>query len=73
MLKAAVEVRDLPKVAYASHRMLGASRMVGAQEFSEVCQAIAYASRTGSLDAIGHGMDAFEGSFLRMNTYINSL
>jgi len=73
VLMRAVGTRDNPQVVYTAHRMLGASKWVGALQFAGACEEIEQASRSGDWDAVTLGMDVFQHEWLRLNTYFDSL
>ena len=73
MLKRAVATSDIPQVTRATHRILGASRMVGALGLASVCERIERASRASDWPAIMSNMDAFLLESIRLNAYCDSL
>jgi CheY-like chemotaxis protein/HPt (histidine-containing phosphotransfer) domain-containing protein len=73
VLRQAVLAKDLERVTYASHRMLGAGRMIGAREFSAVCQRLEDGSRAGDWDAISGAMPAFDAQWLRLKDYLDAV
>ena len=73
VLRQAVLAKDLNRVTYASHRMLGAGKMIGAREFSSVCQTLEDGSRAGDWNAIGAAMRAFDVQWLRLKTYLDAV
>ena len=73
MLRQAVELGDIAKAVHASHRMLGAGRMVGAHDFALACEQIEHAGRTNDWPAVLAAMQAFEDECVRLNEYINSV
>jgi DNA-binding response OmpR family regulator len=72
LLRQAVLAKDLTQVAYAAHRMHGAGEMVGARDFSNVCQVLERGSRTGDWHAIGDAMAAFDTEWLRLKAYLDA-
>jgi NO-binding membrane sensor protein with MHYT domain/CheY-like chemotaxis protein/HPt (histidine-containing phosphotransfer) domain-containing protein/two-component sensor histidine kinase len=72
LLRQAVLTRDLKQVTYAAHRMYGAGEMMGARDFSNVCQALEHGSRAGDWQAIGDAMTAFDAQWLRLKTYLDA-
>ncbi|HWI78624.1 MAG TPA: Hpt domain-containing protein, partial [Ramlibacter sp.] len=72
LLRQAVLAKDLTQVAYAAHRMHGAGEMVGARDFSNVCQVLERGSRTGDWHAIGDAMAAFDTQWLRLKAYLDA-
>jgi signal transduction histidine kinase/FixJ family two-component response regulator len=73
MLKRAVTGNDAPQVTRAVHRILGASRMVGAMALAAVCERIERGSRVGDWAAIADGMEAFEVESTRLSAYFDAL
>ena len=73
MLKRAVAENNMPQVTRASHRIKGASRMVGAVGLAGVCERIEHASRANDLPAVEAGMGAFHREWMRLNAYLDSL
>lgn len=72
-LRQAVAQDDLARVTHATHRMLGASGIVGAQDLARACRYINHASRAGDSETVAAGMQALEHEVQRMNAYIDSL
>ncbi|HSH89874.1 MAG TPA: MHYT domain-containing protein [Ramlibacter sp.] len=72
-LRQGVSAKDLTRVTYASHRMLGAGKMIGAREFSEVCQNIEDGSRAGDWNAISKAMPVFDVQWGRLKTYLDAV
>ena len=72
VLRQAVAANDLNRVTYASHRMLGAGKMIGASEFSDVCQSLEDGSRAGDWSAIRDAMPAFDAQWLRLKGYLDA-
>lgn len=73
MLKNAVIKHDTPQITRASHRIKGASKMVGAIDLAAICELIESASRTDSQTAIDASMGVFSYELGRLNTYLDSL
>jgi signal transduction histidine kinase/CheY-like chemotaxis protein/HPt (histidine-containing phosphotransfer) domain-containing protein len=73
MLERAVAAGDIPQVARASHRILGASRMVGALVLADICEGLERATRLNDWSLIGSGMEAFSLECVRMNRYLDSI
>jgi len=71
-LRGAVGARELAEVTRVSHRMLGASRMVGAVEFAAVSEQIHRASRSGDWSAVDAAMAQFEDEYARLNARIDA-
>jgi CheY-like chemotaxis protein/HPt (histidine-containing phosphotransfer) domain-containing protein len=72
-LEQAVAANDLPLVARASHRMLGASRMVGALGLAGACERIGQASRTRDRPSIESGLGAVRLERDRLDAYFDAL
>ncbi|HSV47007.1 MAG TPA: MHYT domain-containing protein [Ramlibacter sp.] len=72
-LRQAVEAKDLRRVTYAAHRMLGAGEMIGAREFAAVCQSLENGSRAGDWIAISKAMPMFDAQWLRLKTYLDAV
>jgi two-component system sensor histidine kinase EvgS len=73
LLREAVQAKDLNRVTYASHRLLGAGEMIGAKEFSAVCQSLEEGSRAGDWQAIGDAMPAFDLQWMRLKSYLDAV
>lgn len=73
MLKQAVAKSDTPQVTRATHRIKGASRMVGAMGLAGVCERIEHASRANDWPAVEASMGAFHEEWMRLNAYLDSL
>ncbi|HSV79016.1 MAG TPA: response regulator [Ramlibacter sp.] len=71
-LRGAVNARELAEVTRASHRMLGASRMVGAVGFAAVSERIHRASRSGDWSGVDAAMAQFEDEYARLNACIEA-
>ncbi len=67
-LVAAVAGRDLAGVVRVAHRMLGASRMVGARGLAASCELLTAASREGDWRHLAGAMEAFEEEFARIQS-----
>ena len=65
-LREALARRDLDAVTQVAHRMLGASKMVGAYGLSESCELVNAAGRERNWEALAVAMDAFEAEYLRL-------
>jgi CheY-like chemotaxis protein/HPt (histidine-containing phosphotransfer) domain-containing protein len=69
----AVAERDTKQVTRVAHRMLGASRMVGAKRIALVCERIESAGRTNDWNAIAAGAETYQCEWLQLNAYFDSL
>jgi CheY-like chemotaxis protein/HPt (histidine-containing phosphotransfer) domain-containing protein len=72
-LRQAMAQDDLARVEHATHRMLGSSGIVGAQDLASACRYINHASRAGDRETVAEGMRALEHEVQRLNAYIDSL
>ncbi|MGZ5067145.1 MAG: ATP-binding protein [Usitatibacter sp.] len=61
-----------PEVASISHRMKGASRIVGATPFAEACSAIEKAARAADAGAVTAGMVPLGAELARLNEYLRA-
>ena len=73
MLKQAVRNSDIPQVTRATHRIKGASKMVGAMGLASVCERIELASRANDWTTVEANMAAFHQEWMRLNAYFDSL
>jgi signal transduction histidine kinase/CheY-like chemotaxis protein/CHASE3 domain sensor protein/HPt (histidine-containing phosphotransfer) domain-containing protein len=71
-LKRAVDKSNIPEVTTASHRIKGASKMVGATALAAVCEQIERASRVDDLQAVRSNMGAFQEELERLNHYCDA-
>jgi len=69
MLKRAVDRSNIPEVTTASHRIKGASKMIGAVGLAAVCERLERASRADDLQAVRANMEAFQTELQRLNNY----
>jgi CheY-like chemotaxis protein/anti-sigma regulatory factor (Ser/Thr protein kinase) len=72
MLRRAVDKSNIPEVTTASHRIKGASKMVGATALAAVCEQIERASRASDLHAVRSNMGAFQEELERLNHYCDA-
>ena len=72
-LDRAVAATDGPQVTHSAHRMLGASKMVGAPAFASVCETIEHASRAGDWTTIAANMEPFHVERNRLNSYLDTV
>ena len=73
MLRHAVSNADSPLVTRVSHRIKGASKMVGAARLAAVCESIEASSRVADWIAIATHMEAFQLEMQGLNAYLDSL
>ncbi len=71
-LRNAVAARDVLQVTYASHRIKGASRMIGAMELATVSERIEAASQAVDWIEIDANMVTFDGAAKRLASYFNA-
>jgi signal transduction histidine kinase/CheY-like chemotaxis protein/CHASE3 domain sensor protein/HPt (histidine-containing phosphotransfer) domain-containing protein len=69
MLKRAVDAADFPNVTTASHRIKGASKMIGAMALAAVCERLERAARASDGKSIQAVMAAFYDELKRLNSY----
>jgi signal transduction histidine kinase/DNA-binding response OmpR family regulator len=69
MLKRAVDRSNTVEVNAASHRIKGASKMIGATSLAAVCERLERASRADDWLAVRANMGAFEHELERLNQY----
>jgi signal transduction histidine kinase/CheY-like chemotaxis protein/HPt (histidine-containing phosphotransfer) domain-containing protein len=69
MLKRAVDQSNSLEVTTASHRIKGASKMIGAMGLAAVCERLERASRADDWPAVRANMGAFEHELERLNHY----
>jgi len=73
MLRHAVSNADSPLVTRVSHRIKGASKMVGATGLATVCESIEAASRAANWAAIEKQMESFQLEMQELNEYLDAL
>jgi len=71
-LKEALAAGDAARVTESSHRMAGASKMIGALGFAAACEDIDRASRGGDWKTVSASMPAFEQERMRLAAYFKS-
>ena len=69
LLERAVNGAQCEHVVTASHRIKGASKMIGASGLAEVCERLERAGRAGDLRAVRVDMAAFQTELERLNHY----
>lgn len=69
-LRSALAQNDVASIVRWSHRVKGASRMIGATLFSETAESIERAARKGTLSAIQKCVPAFEREHARLVSYL---
>jgi CheY-like chemotaxis protein/HPt (histidine-containing phosphotransfer) domain-containing protein len=73
MFKQAVLDKNMPQVTRASHRIKGATRMVGAMALAGVCDTVERASRANDWDSVEGGARAFHDEWVLLNAHLDSL
>jgi PAS domain S-box-containing protein len=69
-LRAAQNIPDLPACARIAHRMIGASRMIGATELATVCEDMERAARTGSVEDVMKVDAVMDGALGRLDIHL---
>jgi PAS domain S-box-containing protein len=72
LLRQAVAKGDIPEVTRATHRIKGASNMVGAIALASVCERIEHAGRANDWKTIEANMAAFRREWVRVNAYLDT-
>ena len=73
MLKRAVSASDNPQVIRATHRIKGASKMIGALGLASVCEHIEHASRVNDWTSVKDSMPKFQHEWMRLNAYLDAM
>jgi len=71
-LRGAIAESDISAIVRWSHRVKGASRMIGATLFSEATERLEQAARKGTMSAIHKCVPEFEREHARLVNYINA-
>jgi signal transduction histidine kinase/DNA-binding NarL/FixJ family response regulator len=69
VLRRAVDGSNMSEVTTASHRIKGASKMIGAVGLAAVCERLERASRAADLQTVRANMGAFQHELERLNHY----
>jgi CheY-like chemotaxis protein/two-component sensor histidine kinase len=69
MLRRAVDKSDFAAIATASHRIKGASRMIGATALAGVCEHLERASSASDWESVASNLDVFGHELERLNAY----
>jgi HPt (histidine-containing phosphotransfer) domain-containing protein len=69
-LRDAIAKGDVMAVVRWSHRVKGASRMIGATLFSEAAERIEHAARKGTFSAVQKCVPGFEREHTRLVNYL---
>jgi PAS domain S-box-containing protein len=72
-LVGAIAAHDMAQVVRASHRMKGASRMVGAMALADVCEGIERAGRATDWGGVTACRDALSHELSRLDEYLQGL
>jgi signal transduction histidine kinase/CheY-like chemotaxis protein/CHASE3 domain sensor protein/HPt (histidine-containing phosphotransfer) domain-containing protein len=72
-LDRAVAASHASEVTHFAHRMVGASKMVGAPALASLCETIEHASREGDWTTITATMAPFHQERNRLNSYLDSV
>ena len=72
LLSEGIAGKDFAQVGRATHRMLGASKMIGAHAFSAACEAIERANRRGDWGELAAAMVEFEEQLASLRASIDS-
>lgn len=72
VLRRAVDAGNLPEIVQAAHRMLGASRMVGANDFSLACEDVEAAARAGDLAGVQSALKLLDSELSRLSTELEA-
>ena len=72
-LKEALEKQDIASVTRLSHRVKGASRMVGAIALAGICARIEHAGRASDWGTIAANREALYRELDRVNAYLSAL
>jgi len=73
MLRQAVGNADAPLTTHVSHRIKGASKMVGATRLADICGSIETFSRAGDWRAIANRMTLFQLEMQSLNAYLDAI
>jgi len=73
MLKRAVTISDNPQIIRATHRIKGASKIIGALGLAGVCDRIEHASRANDWASVRAGMTKFQKEWARLNAYLDAM
>jgi PAS domain S-box-containing protein len=73
LLRRAVSARDAAGITNATHRIIGAGRMVGALQLADACERIDQANRAGDWTAVATGLEAFDVEYGRLEASLDAL
>ena len=71
-LKSAMAAADQIGAIQASHRIVGASRTIGAIDLAAVCERIECACRAGRWDEVNNSLPELQNEITRVDAYLNS-
>ena len=71
-LRAAIAQNDITSIVRWSHRVKGASRMIGAKLFADAAERIEQAARIGTMGAVQKCVAGFEREHARLVTYLTA-
>ncbi len=69
-LRAAQIIPDHPACVRIAHRMIGSSKMIGANELAQVCESMERAARTGSVEEVRKADAAMDGAMSRLDAHL---
>lgn len=72
ILQKAIHDGDMAGVVHASHRISGASSMIGASGLAAVCERLEAASRANDTDSVRANMSAFQQEVERVYAYFDA-
>lgn len=70
-VKQAVSRRDMPQVLHMSHRILGASRLLGAGALAQACEPLERAGRAGDWMAVEAGLEGLLREAARLKAHLD--
>ena len=71
-LRHAIELRDISEVVRLSHKMKGASRLIGARELARVCEQLEQAGRSNDISAITADTQSLNSALARLNRFFDN-
>lgn len=72
ILQKAIHDGDMAGAVHASHRISGASSMIGASGLAAVCERLEAASRANDIDSVRANMSAFQQEVERVYAYFDA-
>jgi HPt (histidine-containing phosphotransfer) domain-containing protein len=70
-LRRAIEHRDTSEVVRLSHKIKGASRMIGAHELADVCERLERAGRSNDVSGITANTQTLDAAMRRLNRFFD--